>query len=83
MQLSQRLIKVKWYPNSKTCLEYLDLNYYHFLIPQKIYIDQKRTKVKYKLHYGQCRGRFLGLPHGTKASCSDTNKNLKSKKPNF
>ena len=31
-------------------------------------------KVKFKLHYGRCTGRFLGLPHGTTPAAVTTNK---------
>ena len=40
----------------KTCLEYMGLNIYKFLISQNIFADLKGPKEKYKLHYGRCMG---------------------------
>ena len=49
----------------------------YFLISQNISADLKGPKVKYKLHYERCTGRFLGLPHGTTPAAVTTNKNIK------
>ena len=38
-----------------TCLEYMGLNIYKFLISQNIFADLKGPKEKYKLHYGRCK----------------------------
>ena len=40
----------------KTCLEYISLNIYKFLISQNIFADLKGPKEKYKMHYGRCMG---------------------------
>ena len=40
----------------KTCLEYIGLNIYKFLISQNISADLKGPKEKYKLHNGRCTG---------------------------
>ena len=53
----------------------MNLNLWYFLISQNISADLKWPKVKYKLHYGRCTGRFLGLPHGTTPAAVTTNKN--------
>ena len=55
----------------------MDLNLLYFLISHNISADLKGPKVKYKLHYGRCTGRFLGLPHGTTPAAVTTNKNIK------
>ena len=60
--------------NNLNCLEYMSLNLRYFLISQNISADLKGPKVKYKLHYGRCTGRFLGLPHGTTPAAVTTNK---------
>ena len=39
-----------------TCLEYMGLNIYKFLISQDIFADLKGPKEKYKLHYVRCTG---------------------------
>ena len=40
----------------KTCLEYMGLNIYKFLISQNISADLQGSKEKYKPHYGRCTG---------------------------
>ena len=40
----------------KTCLGYMGLNIYKFLISQNISADLQGPKEKYILHYGQCTG---------------------------
>ena len=55
----------------KTCLEYLDLNIYKFLISQNIFADLKGPKEKYKLHYGRCTGPIFRAATQHNASCSD------------
>ena len=48
-----------------------------FLIYQNISADLKGPKVKYKLHYSRCTGRFLGPPHDTTPAAVTTNKHIK------
>ena len=55
----------------------MNLKLKYFLKSQNISTDLKGPKVKYKLHYGRCTGRFLGLPHGTTPAAVTTNKNVK------
>ena len=40
----------------KTCLEYMGLNIYKFLISQNISANLQGPKEKYKLYYGRCTG---------------------------
>ena len=47
------------------------------MISQNISADLKGPKVKLKLNYGRCTGRFLGLLHGTTPATVTTNKNIK------
>ena len=51
----------------------MNLNLKYFLNSQNTSTDLKGPKVKYKLHYGRCTGRFLGLPHGTTSAAVTTN----------
>ena len=46
------------------------------MFSQNISADLKGPKVKYKLHYGRCRGVFLEMPHGTTPAAVTTNKNI-------
>ena len=52
----------------------MNLSLSYFLISQNISADLKEPKVKYKLHYGRCTGRFLRLPHGKTPAAVTTNK---------
>ena len=55
----------------------MNLNLSYFLISQNISTDLKGSKLKYKLHFGWCTGRFLGLPHGTTPAAVTANKTIK------
>ena len=55
----------------------MNLNLSYFLISQNISAELKGPKVKNKLYYGRCTGRFLGLPHGTTPAAVTTNESIK------
>ena len=61
----------------KTCLEYIGLNIYKFLISQNISTDLQGPKEKYKLHYVRCTGLLFRAATQHNASCSDNKLNIK------
>ena len=60
----------------KTCLEYMGLDIYKFLISQNIFADLKGPKEKYKVHYGRCTGPLFRSATQHNASCSDNKENI-------
>ena len=59
----------------KTCLEYMCLNIYKYLISENIFADLKGPKEKYKLHYEWCTGPLFRAATQQNARSSD-NKNI-------